>query len=129
MENNVIFCHLTRLENIDSIIENGIRANEDGEIFIYEDGFITNQIWEKPRYIGDLIAINQTFSCDENGRYANFIIDPKDIELEKLENDNVAELSSKLQWILKKPVVYPSFYEIRVVGKKEPFKKLKRIKK
>lgn len=124
------YCHATAIENLDSIIKNGIKANELGEIFLYEDRevggpAILAAVWQIPYvrrdgdnmifYVGDSIARNQIFIPGEE--YVNFFIPAEAINGE-LEHDNVAELTARYQWIARQSVIYPSAYEIRTVGQK-----------
>lgn len=123
------YCHATALENLDSIIKNGIKANESGEIYLYEDcilidlkritgsvndGWLENGVLH--RYVGDMIARNQIFIPGE--KYVNFYIPAKAISGE-LERDNVAELTARHQWIAHQSVIYPVAYETRTIGKPE----------
>lgn len=111
------FCHATALENLDSIIKNGIKANENGEIFLYEDCFFTCPPLYANCYVGDHIAENQIFIQGEE--YVNFIIPSYEIT-GVLERDNVGEITSRMQWIAKQAVIYPTGYEIRTIGKQRP---------
>jgi hypothetical protein len=124
------YCHATAIENLDSIIKNGIKANELGEIFLYEDKAIVLPemlAWKTfpPLkrdgdnmiiYVGDAIVKNQIFI--PGWEYVNFYIPAKAISGE-LERDNVAEFTARHQWIAHQSVIYPVAYEIRTIGKPE----------
>lgn len=122
------YCHATAMGNLDSIIKNGIKANEFGEIFLYEDKAIVLPAmlaWKniKPLkrdgdkavfYVGDSIARNQIFIPGE--QYVNFLIPAEEITAE-LERDNVGEFTARQQWIARQSVINPMAYEIRTMGK------------
>ena len=123
------YCHATAMENLDSIIKNGIKANELGEIYLYEDREIllpeiiawrtippTRREGELVGfYIGDAIIKNQIFMPGE--KYVNFFIPAEAIACE-LERDNVGEFTAPWQHIARQSVIYPSAYEIRTIGQK-----------
>lgn len=122
--------HITPIKNLDKILEEGLYANADGEIFVFEDTSISFPavkvvngepiIERRDEYIGDLIAMNQIFAEE----YAQISIDPDGIEVE-LEPDNVAEFSAKWQWIVKQPFIAPWYlvfwgsYKLTPEGYKE----------
>jgi len=113
------YYHITRLENIESILHDGLKANSDGEIFLFENESLiypdcteSGAIW-KQSYIADLIASNQLFLT----KYAMFEILPGGIEVD-LINDNVAELSAKAQWIAKQPLIKPEYIRLFLINKK-----------
>jgi hypothetical protein len=62
-EPSVLF-HLSRVVNLESILCDGLRANEGGDIFAFTDMVVANTI-----------ALNQVFA----ERYAVFAIDPKGV--------------------------------------------------
>ena len=92
------YYHITNPSNKDSILKDGLKCNEEGEIFLFENKSI--KIDNSIHYVSDLIAKNQIFLTE----YAMFEIDLKGIE-QPLINDNVAETSSSLQWIAKQPII------------------------
>lgn len=114
--------HITPTANIDKIMDEGLKANADGEIFVFEDGGLFIPTFKvvdgkptanrKSEYIGDLIAKNQIFVEE----YALISIDPEGIEVE-LEPDNVAEFSAKFQWIIKQPIILPEYLTFEGVYK------------
>ena len=101
------YCHITRKENVQSIFKNGLRANKDGEIFVYDDVMLQQIGAGEPYYIGDSIAINQLGINDE--KYAVFFIDKKDIKGEVI-SDNVAEFAAPWQHIIKQKKIEPFFF-------------------
>lgn len=115
------YYHLTKPENVSSILNNGLLANENGEIYLYEAGTYrdirlsddalkryqengikpTNSdliIEEKP--VSHHIARNQVFIKE----YAVFSVSRYGIKVE-LQPDNVVELTAKFQWICKQPKI------------------------
>ena len=111
------YYHITSIDNVSSILENGLLANANGEIFLFENvsivtyGVANNSKGKRvfgkiKRYVADSIAINQVFLED----YAMFEIDEKGIN-EALINDNVADCTSKFQWIAKQSVIKPQYID------------------
>lgn len=101
------YYHITDPKNIQSIRENGLKANEEGNIFLFENksiGYPTKEGKTAIVYLADHIAQNQIFLK----KYAMFEISSKGIEGE-LVNDNVAEIGSNLQWIAKQPIILPEY--------------------
>lgn len=90
--------HITAVENIDSILSEGLKVNEEGMIFLFENKSILNTITNEYARIADLIAYGQIFLK----KYAMFEIDAEGID--DLENDNVAELSAGNQWITRQNI-------------------------
>lgn len=103
--NNLKYYHITEIELIDSILKEGLKANEDGEIFLFENKSI--RVNNVVNTVADCIAMNQIF-LDE---YVMFEIDSKGISLE-LINDNVGELSHKQQWIAIQPLIEPNYISV-----------------
>jgi hypothetical protein len=85
-------------KTIISILSNGLKANEDGEIFLFENKSIS--IFGIKNYVADQIAQNQVFLK----KYSMFEIDSEGLNIEAI-NDNVAEVSSQYQWIARQPVI------------------------
>lgn len=83
------FYHVTSPENLGKILKEGLKANEYGEIFIFDE----------PN-CAVAVAVNQLFLSD----YALLKIDSEGIKTE-LTKDNVAELTAKYQYIIKQPVI------------------------
>lgn len=92
--------HISEVENIDSILENGLRANEDGCVFLFDDVSFNKLTVDletmKPKIItvavADEIAKTQLFMK----KYAMFEVN---VEGLKLEADNVAEQCANFHYI------------------------------
>lgn len=92
--------HISEVENIDSILENGLRANEDGCVYLFENvsfnKLTVNLKTMKPEIINiavaDEIAKTQLFLKE----YAMFEVD---VEGLKLKADNVAEQCAGYHYI------------------------------
>ncbi len=100
--------HVTSIENLKSIMANGIRSNTDGEIFLFDE----LDIWNP--YVGDIfvsdhIAKNQVFL----EKYVMIEINPKGI-VDEVVNDNVGEFTAPVQWILSQIVIHQKF--LKVIG-------------
>lgn len=89
-----IFWHITEKENLESILKNGIKANEDNEVFLLDDREIQYPLHTQSFYVSKFVAFNQLF-LDE------FVIFAVDVEGLELESDDVAELTAKYQYIYK----------------------------
>lgn len=91
------FYHVTRVENIDSIVLNGLKANEEGDVFLYEEYPLTElgRLSLNASTVGESIAKNQLFIAD---KYAVFTVKAREKDLVK---DNVAESTSTIQHINK----------------------------
>lgn len=115
--------HITHRDNVDSIIENGIRCNEDGDIFIYRDCDVEHNFMpnKKPVMIPiyDLIAMGQVFLKD----FAIFNIEPEGFEVELIP-DNVAEITASQQFILKQPVIKSDYISLFSYGNIERSNKI-----
>ncbi len=87
----LFFYHLTRPENVESILENGLRCNQEGHIFTFTDWIMAEEI-----------ARNQILASE----YAIFWIKASGISGE-LHEDNVTELLSPLSCIIKQERIEP----------------------
>ena len=105
------YYHITKKENAFSIAFLGLKANENGEIFLFNDWTFTTRKNKKTVLICDLIAKNQLF-FDE---FIIYEINPKGIK-GKIENDNVAELTSKNQWVVMQDII-PKRY-LKLIGER-----------
>lgn len=94
--------HISEVENIDSILNDGLKANEDGVVYLF-DNVSFNKLkvdtkTMKPQIItinvSDEIAKNQVFLT----KFAMFEVDVDGL---KLEADKVPEESAKFQYIHK----------------------------
>lgn len=113
-----LYYHISDIKNIDSIIEKGLLADEDGNIFLFindsieEPGIARNKQGKlcmgiKRRSVSDDIALNQLFLKE----YALFEISAKGIE-GKLKNDNVEELASVYHRIARQQQIKPEFIKL-----------------
>ena len=113
-----LYYHISDIKNIDSIIEKGLLADEDGNIFLFinesidEPGIARNKqgklcMGMKRRSVSDDIALNQLFLKE----YALFEISAKGIE-GKLKNDNVEELASVYHRIARQQQIKPEFIKL-----------------
>ena len=114
------YYHITAKENIQSIINDGLRANEDGDIFVFQnatiyyetaivsDGEVIEGIAKTT--VADSICFNQLFITD---KCVILKIDPRGID--NLEEDIVAEVPSYLhkQWIARQAVIKPEFFTLK----------------
>lgn len=89
-----IFWHISEKENLESILKNGIKANEDNEVFLLDDREIQYPLHTQSFFVSKFVALNQLF-LDE------FVIFAVDVEGLELEPDDVAELTAKYQYIYK----------------------------
>jgi hypothetical protein len=99
------YYHITRndQQTLQSIRDNGLRANEQGEIFLFENrAFSLNGV---VNYVADHIANNQIFA-DE---YIMFEVNSKGITT--LEREDIGEFPARLglQWIAKQLVIEPKY--------------------
>ena len=101
------YYHITKKENAVSIAFNGLTSNENGEIFLFSDWTLTTRRNNKTVLICDLIARNQLF-LDE---FIIYEINPKGIKGE-IKPDNVAELTSKFQWIITQDNIPKSYVKL-----------------
>ena len=105
------FYHITPLENIESIKENGLKTNEDGELFLFEgcdichpfchikkDGTYKMENYWVP--IDRLIAINQLSLY----KYAVYVVFLDENEAAQLEKDNVAESTASKHFIYRNDI-------------------------
>lgn len=110
------YFHITAPENVSAILKEGLKANADGEIFLFEIATFPTIIAGKDlqpiqvvESVENHIAKNQIFL----ERYAVLGIDADGINGE-LEADNVAELCAKYQYIARQDIIKPEF--ITLIG-------------
>lgn len=109
METDYLF-HITKPENVESILKNGLMANSDRQIFLYEGRIIETNCFVKINgelwmcrardSVERLIAANEVFIKI----YSVLRVDVRGIELHP---DDVAEIGSKWQWIANRDVIEP----------------------
>lgn len=115
------YYHLTAKENLQSILEKGLLANEEGDIFVFENCTIFNPFGCEIDYskktatcgvtvttVADHICNNQIFIKEE---CVMFKVHYRGIERENFTEDKVGELPSYLhkQWIAKQQVIEPKW--------------------
>jgi hypothetical protein len=93
------YFHLTPSNNTHKIKKEGIKADEEGNIFVFTDMLVANEI-----------AKNQVFT----EQYAVFKIERKGIT-GKIEKDNVAEFAAFYQRIIKQKTIKPKFVKFMSV--------------
>lgn len=102
------YYHITSVENINSILKDGLIANDNGEIFIFQFARIKQN--GVVNFVDDCIAYNQLFF----DRFARIEIDPIGISGE-LVPDNVAESTSQVQWIVNQDKIHPKYLRLDVI--------------
>lgn len=112
------YYHVSNIKNVDSILEKGLLADEEGNIFLFinklidEPGIARNKqgklcIGIKRRSVANTIALNQLGLKE----YALFEISAKGIDGE-LINDDVEELASVFHRVAKQPQIKPEFIKL-----------------
>lgn len=109
------YYHITRLETCDKILIEGLRCDNEGNIFVFENKSVKVNMGLGSVVItaADHIALNQVFIEDE---CAMLEIDSKGITGELLP-DNVAEATAKLQWIIKQKNIEPKYIKVFTIFK------------
>jgi hypothetical protein len=118
-----IFWHITKKENLENIKKNGIKANEDNEVFLLDDSEIQHPFHTQSFFVSKFVALNQLFLNE-------FVIIAVDVEGLELEPDDVAELTAKYQYIYKgdikpnrlKGYMYDNTYDLQ-----EEYKKMNKM--
>jgi hypothetical protein len=106
------YYHITHPDNLRSILIEGLKANSDGFIFLFDTWRVVD-IHENQILVCDHIAHNQVFLAE----MLIFEINPKGIRNELLKDD-VAESTSSFQWILRQPRIARSY--LKVIGTRKP---------
>ncbi|REG92997.1 hypothetical protein [Flavobacterium aquicola] len=89
------YYYITDKKNRKSILENGLIANSENEIFLFENKKVVNKRNSISNLMADCIAKNQLFLEE----YAMFEINPNGFKT-PLENDNVEGVASSICWVL-----------------------------
>ena len=89
------YYHITLIENLDSILANGLSANSEMQIFV------CTSLEQLPKIAGQQVFINE---------YSVFKIDPKGIEATPT-HDDVAETGNEFQFIINQPLIKPEYIE------------------
>ncbi|OAE94001.1 hypothetical protein [Flavobacterium psychrophilum] len=108
------YYHITTKDKMQPILKNGLIANECNEIFLFENKSIKHKETGITNNVSDCIAKNQLFISE----YVMFEIDSKGFETE-LINDDVAELTSTEQWILKQSKIDKKYINVFGIFKTE----------
>ena len=106
-----VFYHITPIENIESIKENGLKTNEDGKVFLFKGCDICHPFCRIKRdrtfkienhWVPNdrLIATNQLFLR----KYAVFAVMLDENETAQLEKDEVAEKTAGDQYIYRNDI-------------------------
>lgn len=108
------YYHITDPKNVESIMKEGLKANKDGEIFLFENKAISYKlpmidngvcrVCKVKTTIANIIALNQLFLNE----FAMFEISSDGIKGELLP-DNVAEYSAPFQHIAKQLFILPEY--------------------
>jgi len=107
------FYHVSHLDNKNSIASTGLKANEDGEILLYDTWALTLRRDPKARVVvGDFIALKQ-IDCKE---YIVVEIDPRGIFLELIPDDG-GDMAARYQFILKQKQIDRSY--CKVLGRRK----------
>jgi hypothetical protein len=101
------YYHITEKKNMQSILQNGLIANELTEIFLFENKSLKHKETGIINNVSDCIAKNQLF-LDE---YVMFEINAKGFKVH-LINDNVAESTASEQWILKQSKIERKYINV-----------------
>lgn len=102
------YFHIASFENVAKITMSGLLANEDGQIFLFEnESFSVNGVVNS---VADCIAHTQVFLPE----YVILEIDSKGLNVELIK-DNVGEFSARWQWIANQPLIEKKY--IKLVGR------------
>lgn len=91
-----ILFHISPIENLESIKENGLLLNDDGELFLLDESKVKYYIFGEFK-VSELIAWNQ-LSLKE------YLMIEVEVEMDELIGDEVAELTRDYQYISYKPI-------------------------
>ncbi len=102
LHNSKAYWHITDPKILDTILKEGLKANNNKEIFLFERGTYTfNGVTNK---VADHIAKNQVLLDS----YALIKVSSAGFNTEPIQ-DNVGELTTKLQWILRQDIIEPQW--------------------
>lgn len=110
------YYHITTPNKALNILKNGLKCNEEGEIFLFENKTLRVKEEYRSDYerlglkteivVVEHIARNQVFLKD----IVMLEIDSKGLYGELIQ-DKVGEATSEFQWIVKQPLIAPEFIE------------------
>lgn len=83
--------HISPIENMESIKKNGLRLNDDGELFLYDETDVKYYMFGTYK-VSELIAWNQLFLKD-------YIVVEVEVDDKGLIGDAVAEITRDYQYI------------------------------
>lgn len=86
--------HITDTKNAYSIIHNGLKANENGDVFLFENKSVMKITYKDYIPVADVIAVEQLFL----DKYMMFEVDVRGLEL---STDDVGELTASIQYIYR----------------------------
>ena len=86
--------HITDTKNAYSIIHNGLKANENGDVFLFENKSVMKITYKDYIPVADVIAVEQLFL----DKYMMFEVDVSGLEL---STDDVGELTASIQYIYR----------------------------
>ena len=106
-----VFYHITPMENIESIKENGLKTNESGEVFLFDGCDICHPFCRIKRdgsfkMENHWVPIDRLIATNQLGlrEYAVFAVMLDENETSQLEKDEVAERTAGQQFICKKDI-------------------------
>ena len=99
--------HISAPENIPTIMENGLKCDDDGFVYLFENKSIMNNKTGVVNLVSDCIANGQVF-LDE---YAMIEVSCNGIH-EEIEPDNVGEFSAGCQWRVKQDVIPAKYLSV-----------------
>lgn len=106
------YYHVSSRENFYKILNEGIKANEDGEIFLFDTEFVLNPCFDPLKPESGAKVIDVAASIARNQVFLHeFIVVEIDAEgiTGELINDKVGEFTAPLQWIVKQQVIEADF--------------------
>lgn len=101
------YYHITNIKNEANILKEGLRADSEGQIFLFDKLEIKLHHKKGKIFIADHIALNQVIL----EKYLLIRIDSKGITGNILP-DNVSEFTAKHQFILKQDYIKPQYLKI-----------------
>lgn len=99
-----LYYHITKPENEKTILRTGIKCDEDGNIFLFENVAVGAKDGIAHVAVSDMIAANQIFLKS----FVMFEIDPAGFSCDLIPDD-VGEYTARWQWILRQDKIYPRF--------------------
>ena len=88
--------HISPIENLESIKKNGLRLNDDGELFLYDETDIKY-------YMFGTFKVSELIACNQLG-LKDYIVVEVEVEMDDLIGDDVAEITREYQYISYEPI-------------------------